>query len=286
MTKSELLKKTRQYFWSQDFEEVEVPYLNSSLPLEPNLYSFTTIWEHTQANFYLPASPELALKRHLAAHQNNCFAIGHCFRDLESAGPQHTPEFLMLEWYEVGVDLKTLMSSVENYINQFFNFPTPFKIITLPSHLPDNEPDFNQYFLNNIENKLPQEPTFVIGYPAFLSPLASADAGNVFLRPQSSRVIRGREDVKKMWPNQPKANRFELYINGIEIANGCEENRDPVSIKKAFEAELNYRQSNHLPFHPYSEEFIDISAKIPYSSGVGLGLDRLHMLANNCQQLS
>lgn len=253
MTKSEFLKQTRLYFWKKDFEEVEVPYLNSSLPLEPNLYSFKTVWQHTQANFYLPASPELALKRHLATHQNNCFAIGHCFRDLETTGPHHTPEFLMLEWYEVGKNYQDLIKSVEKYINQFFNFSIPFKIITLPSHLPDNEPDFNQYFLNNIENHLPQDPVFIIGYPSFLAPLAQ--------------------------PNQ----RFELYIQGIEIANGCTENLDSNSIIASFQQEATFRQTNNLPSHPYSEEFARISAKIPPSAGVGLGLDRLFQLI--CSQI-
>jgi lysyl-tRNA synthetase class 2 len=243
-----LLKSTRQYFWNLNFDEVEIPYLNSSLPLEPNIYSFETIWRHTKAKFYLPTSPELALKKQLATTQHDCFSIAHCFRDLESEGPHHTKEFLMLEWYEVGKTYLDLMTSVENYLLQF-NFKTPFLHYQLPQELPDNEPDFNQFFLNEVEPNLPTDPVFITGYPAFLSPLAL--------------------------PNE----RFELYINRVEVANGCTENRDPKSINIAFEIENTYRLQNNLPLHPFSTEFIDICSSLPPCAGVGLGIDRFKLLS-------
>lgn len=245
----DLLKTTRQFFWNLNFSEVEVPYLNSTLPLEQNIYTFSTLWTRSQAKYYLPTSPEFALKKHLATTQKDCFAISHCFRDLESAGPHHTPEFLMLEYYLVNKNLSKLIDFTKNYISQFGNWQ--FENLELSKSLPDNEPDFNQYFLNEIEPKLPQDKAvFVTGYPAFLSPLA----------------IPGK--------------RFELYINGIEIANGCEENRDPDSIRQAFETEKQNRINNHLPSHPYSEDFIKNSSLLPACSGIGLGLDRLLGIIN------
>jgi lysyl-tRNA synthetase class 2 len=247
MILSDLLKSTRQYFWSKNFDEVEIPYLNPSLPLEPNIYSFSTIWIHSQAKFYLPTSPEMTLKKHLADTQKNCFAISHCFRDLEAEGPLHSKEFLMLEWYETGKTYLDLIESVKKYILNFIDIK--FSTLTLPSSLPDNEPDFNQFFLNNIEPSLPKnEAVFITGYPAFLSPLAKANE------------------------------RFELYINGIEIANGCTENRNSEQIKIAFKTENQNRLDNHLPTHPVSEDFINNCSKIPPSAGVGLGLDRFRSL--------
>lgn len=290
MSLPDLLKTTRQYFWSKNFIEVEVPYLNSSLPLESNLYSFETEWRHRSQKFYLPTSPEFALKKHLSENRTNCFAISHCFRDLESAGPHHSPEFLMLEWYEVNQNLPGLMESTKKFLSNFIDLK--YSHLVLPTNLPDNEPDFNQYFLNKIEPSLPRRgAVFITGYPAFLSPLANIsqtnhhkDEDNVFFRAQRTRrhEPKGSEHEKKSLSSQiAVSDRFELYINGIEIANGCTENRHSEQIKAAFTSEMNYRFAHHLPTHPISQEFIDSVAKLPPCAGVGLGLDRLTMIVGN-----
>jgi lysyl-tRNA synthetase class 2 len=255
MTLSELLKSTRHFFWNLNFEEVEVSYLNESLPLEPNLYSFETIWRSHGRKFYLPTSPELALKSHLATHPSDCFSISHCFRDLENSGPHHRPEFLMLEWYQVNKTLSDIKSTTEKYLHHLLPNLT-FTNLTLPTNLPDNEPDFNQFFLNNVEPSLPpDQAVFITGYPAFLSPLAVA--------------------------NQ----RFELYINGIEIANACEENLNAEQIKSAFLNEESHRHQLQLPSHPYSQKFIDDISSLPQSAGIGLGLERLLMIINHQKSL-
>jgi len=249
-TTANFLKSIRQYLWSKNFTEVEIPYLNKSLPLEPNIYSFKTTWTHKNQDFFLPTSPELALKKYISENNQNCFAISHCFRDLEDSNATHTPEFLMLEWYEINKNLEDLKISTKNFIKLFL---PNIELIELKLNALnfDNEPDFNQYFLNEIEPNLPKnKAVFITGYPAFLSPLAKA--------------------------NQ----RFELYINGIEIGNGCEENRDPVSIQKSFEIEQNYRQSQNLPLHPYSTEFAKLCSSLPPCVGVGLGVERLFTIVN------
>jgi len=250
MTQSELLKSIRKYFWNQNFIEVEIPYLNSSLPLEPNLYSFKSTWTHKNQDYFLPTSPEFALKKFLVSNKKpqrgpfgNCFAISHCFRDLENEGPDNTPEFLMLEWYEIGKSYQDLMLSTQKFIKNFLDIE--FTTLALPKNLPQNEADFNQYFLNEIEPKLPKnKAVFITGYPAFLSPLAKKDE------------------------------RFELYINGIEIANGCTENTDSKSILRSFNKEKTYRLKNKLPIHPIDTNFAKNSSKLGLVSGIGLGLDR------------
>ena len=259
MTLSELLKSTRHFFWSLNFKEVEINYLNESLPLETNLYSFETIWRSHGKKFYLPTSPEFALKSHLATHKTDCFSISHCFRDLEDSGPHHHPEFLMLEWYQVNKTLDDIKTTTEKYIHHLLPKLT-VNSLQLPTNLPENEPDFNQFFLNEIEPRLPKDKAvFISGYPAFLSPLASS--------------------------KQSIANRFELYINGVEIANACEENTNAEQIKSAFITEHSHRQNHQLPSHPYSEKFINDSGLLPPSSGIGLGLERLLMVINNRQNI-
>lgn len=280
MTLSELLKLTRQHFWDLDFEEVEVNYLNESLPLEPNLYSFETIWRNLGTKYYLPTSPEFALKAHLAKNNKDCFSISHCFRDLENSGPQHSPEFLMLEWYEVDKTLEDIRNSTERYIKKLIP-DLEFTSLILPQNLPNNEPDFNQFFLNEVEPTLPRDgAVFISGYPSFLSPLAERESGKVNNFSKHSERDQAREEPEgsEHLKNSFKSKRFELYINGIEIANACTENRDPEQIKSAFEQEKMYRQKNNLLTHPYSQKFIDNCATLPNCSGIGLGIERLLMI--------
>src|SRR6266498_2907542 len=99
--REELIHQTRQFFRTKNFREIIAPVLKESLPLEPNIYPFQTTWNrHNKQNpLYLVTSPESSLKKMLAKGVGNCFAIGHSFRNLESAGTKHNPEFLMLEWY-------------------------------------------------------------------------------------------------------------------------------------------------------------------------------------------
>ena len=267
-----LLKTTRQYFWSKDFTEVEIPYLNLSLPLEPNLYTFKV------NDWYLPASPEFALKAYLAKNKQNCFSIAHCFRNLESTSTWHTPEFLMLEYYLVNQNLSDLQESLKDYLSRFLNLK--FINFKLPANLPANEPDFNQYFLNEIEPTLPQDKAvFITGYPAFLSPLAKSAVDN-FSEHSDRDQVRAEPEGSEHRKNSSSSIRFELYINGIEIANGCEENRDIDSIRSAFLQEQKYRHENNLPLHPISEEFIQNCAALPPCCGLGLGLDRLLKVIN------
>ncbi len=250
MTQSDLLKAIRKYFWRQNFTEIEVPYLNPALPLETNIYAFKTTWTHHHQDYYLPTSPEFALKKFLAENKKSqrdplagCFSISHCFRDLEDQGPDHSPEFLMLEWYEIGKTYQDLMLSTQSFINHFLKIK--FTHFSLPPDLPDNEADFNQYFLNKIEPSLPRNGgVFITGYPAFLSPLAKANK------------------------------RFELYINGIEIANGCTENTNSKSILAFFNQEKEYRLINKLPLHPIDINFAQDSSKLGLVSGIGFGIDR------------
>lgn len=280
MTQSELLKSIRQYFWNLNFTEVEIPYLNTSLPLEPNLYTFKTTWTHRHQDYFLPASPEFALKKYLAENQTNCFAISHCFRDLEDEGPDHYPEFLMLEWYEVGKNYQDLMLSTQNFIKKFLKIE--FTTLNLPENLPDNEPDFNQYFLNKIEPNLPKDKAvFITGYPAFLSPLAATNDSEL----NNFSAHSEREGMSPKVASTAKisltSDRFELYINKLEIANGCTENTDSDSILKAFNSEKEYRLKKNLPLHPIDLSFAADSAKLNLSSGIGLGINRLLKIINH-----
>ena len=116
--RDKLMKETRAFFTKRKFCEVIPPILNNAIPNEPNLYPFLTSWNRNGAEEtrYLPTSPERALKIALSAGLGDCYAIGHCFRNLEGAGAFHSPEFLMLEWYRVNGSYQEIMKEIQEYI--------------------------------------------------------------------------------------------------------------------------------------------------------------------------
>lgn len=255
-----IISTCRQFFLDHNFTEVTVPILTPSLPAEPNIYPFITKWTPSQGkaiNYYLATSPETYLKKLISQGLGDCFAISPCFRNLENIGPHHNPEFLMLEWYQIGKNYRDVIFTTQQLLKTF-NFNN-FKNLSLKKFFktyPDNEPDFNQQFLNQVEPNLPTDPVFLTDYPAYLSPLAAEQEPveiNFSARSHNAKSIS--VSTAKIRSQGRLAQRFELYINRVEIANGCTENLHP---------------SITVPWGP-----------IPPCAGCGLGLDRLAMLTSN-----
>lgn len=297
--KEQIIKKIRQFFYHLHFHEVIVPILNEALPLEPNLYPFSTVWKTPEGDktMYLSMSPERGIKRLLSEGIGNCFAISKSFRNIEQAGSLHSPEFLMLEWYrekasyiDIMVDIEKLLIDLCPKKQLFYNnekiiFNEKFPVLSLKKLFKkylqvelekiiieerlifdiakkkgyETEKAtwgqiYDQLFVNEIENNLPKEPLFLIDFPAKISSLC---------RPQKNNLVF--------------AERFELYIAGVEIGNGNTENTDIGSLQKLFE---NQRRSTNLPI---DKDFLDSLKKMGNNSyaGVGVGIDRLAMILNN-----
>lgn len=261
--REEIIKATRAFFYTKKFHEVVVPVLNDAVPLEPHLFPFETSWNTVEGEKkrYLSLSPERNLKRMLAAGIGNCFALGKSFRNLENSGSLHLPEFLMLEWYREDVDYHKIMKDTEElilYIQESLKkqhlskkkLVLGWKKVSLHSLFKktggwDEEREvFDQIFVNKIESKFPQEPFFLIDFPTRISPLC---------KPQKEK------------PHL--AERFELYINGMEIGNGNTENTDADSVRKALKK-------------PVDKTFLSALKTMNKKTyaGVGLGIDRLAML--------
>ena len=301
-----IIKAARQFFYDRNFHEVIPQVLNIALPLEENLIPFSTIWKTRVGNkkLYLPLSPERSIKRMLAQGIGNCFALAKSFRNLEQEGAQHLPEFLMLEWYRKEADYTDIMTDAEQLIYFIYEnvihlletktieyhkrkiqlnkkwktyslselFQTYAKI-DLKKIIEDDElllsiakkrgyitedatwgQLYDQLFVNEIECKLPFEPVFLVDFPSRVSPLCTQKKdGPLF------------------------AQRFELYIAGVEIGNGNTENTDSHFVRKIFEMES---KRTHLPM---DEEFLNSLKKMNESeyAGIGLGIDRLAMLFSN-----
>lgn len=311
--RDELMKATRAFFTERKFCEVIPPVLNNAIPNEPNLYPFLTSWNRNgvEETRYLPTSPERALKIALSAGLGDCYAIGHCFRNLEGAGALHSPEFLMLEWYRVQSSYQKIMKEVEEYIlyvshglsatyvhasschaelveasrkgwviisleerfeklsgTSYERLVTDDKVLKgvakQRGYTVENaswRQIFDQILVNEIESHLPEDPVFLIDFPSRISPLC-----------------------KKKSHAPHIAERFELYIGGVEIANGNNENTNVSEIRTVFEKETGEGKS------PLDIQFLEALQKMNYSgncyAGVGLGLDRLLMVMMGVQEIA
>jgi len=310
--KEKTVQAIRRYFLDKNFHEIETPVLLPSIPLEPNLYPLKTSWTHKNIDFYFATSPESSLKKLIASGIGNCFSISKVVRDLEDIGPTHNLEFSMLEWYEIDKNYRNLAKTTQNlvlylysairkYLNKrptnllkfqghTIDLSPPWHCFTLKQLFSDFahlnlsknltfsaikktadkkgyntnnvtswEPLYTQIFINEIESQLPQDkPVIIFDYPTQTSSLCQP------------------------CPNNPGfSQRFEFHIGGMEIGNAYTESTSSKNVLAHTLAEQRFRQTHHLPTHPYDKNFINACGKLPLCSGIGLGIDRLAMLFSN-----
>ena len=262
------LQRIRTFFDQRDFCEVETPI---RIPTPAN----EAFLEPPPAGTgrWLRTSPELHMKRLLAAGAGKIYQMGPCFREYE-CGRKHNPEFTMLEWYRPNETIATLYDDVQALVSavmerplqpQVFSVAERYRTIAGWDPLTDWDEDrFDEDMALKIEPALPQEGlVYLVDYPAPAAALAR-------LNPADPRV----------------AERFEAYLNGIEIANGYGELTDAAEQRQRFEATISMRQSRGLPTYPIDEPFLAALPKMPPTAGIALGVDRLVMLACGKRALS
>ena len=228
-------------------------------------------------DWFLQTSPELAMKRLLAAGYGNIFQISHCWRQGER-GSKHLPEYSMLEWYRPDCDYQTLMTDCERllqclspelqicYQGQIIDLTPPWPRLTVSDafarfascSLEDalNSNRFDEIISLEIEPQLPpNRPTILYEYPSSQASLAR---------------------LKQADPHF--AERFELYIGSMEIANAFSELINPAEQKKRFEPEEWLRRKDQKIPYPQATAFLKELACMSPSAGIALGVDRLIML--------
>ena len=285
--RAELLKKIREFMAVRDILEVETPIMNHAGNTEPNLNSFTSQFHSPSSTepqrLYLQTSPEFAMKRLLAAGSGPIFQIARVFRDREQ-GSHHQPEFTMLEWYRTGYDHHALMDEMGELLLEL-GFKSPvrasytsvFESATgidphqgATSLLQDKAASLG---LQGDENDRPVLLDFLFsslvapelgrGKPMFIYDFPSCQAA-------LSRIREGEP---------PLAERFELFIEGVEIANGFNELCDADEQQRRFELENLYRRQHNLPEVPVDRRLLAaLEQGLPDSAGVALGIDRLLMV--------
>lgn len=283
-----VIHNIRSFFDEQNFHEVITPILNTGIPTEPNIFPFATTWKtlNDEVVYFLPTSPEKNLKAMLASGIENCYSIGHCFRNLEASGPRHTPEFLMLEWYRENATYQDIMRDTKQLLSKLTQSDQEwesFSLVTLfqeKCHLELEEITkgdvlfqiaekrgysidhaswseiFDQIFLNEIEPFLPKTPFFLVDFPSRISP---------FCTPQKNKPYL--------------VERFEFYLDGIEIGNGNTEFTDADAIQSSILNESNRRKEKGMLVSPIDVDFIASLKKLDATkksyAGIGIGIDRL-----------
>jgi lysyl-tRNA synthetase class 2 len=273
--RARIIQAIRNFFIERNYLEVETPVRTPAPAPEAHIDAIPT------DDHYLQTSPELYMKRLLAAGYTCIFQICKCFRRHER-GRKHLPELTMLEWYHVGADYHSLMDECENllgfvsetldlgnhilYQNRPITLTKPWPRLSVTDAFDRygsksmdealKTGSFDEVMALEIEPNLGDpRPVFLIDYPV-----------------QHGALAKQKSQDSKL------AERFELYVAGIELCNGFSELSDAVEQRKRFENELRIRRALGRPGYPLPESFLEALVDMPEAAGNALGIDRLVML--------
>ena len=261
--RAQVLRTIRAFFDGRGFVEVETSVRIPAPAPEPHIDC------PASGDWFLRASPELQMKKLLAAGLPRIYQIGACFREGER-GRRHAPEFTMLEWYRANADYTDIAADMEELARAVLwargNAPLAFARLTVREAyrqwagwdpVADWDQDrFDFDMATKIEPNLPKGPLFLTDYPAPAASLAR-------LKADDPRV----------------AERWELYMDGMELANAFTELTDAAEQRRRFEAARAERRTLGEADYPLDEDFLSALARMPPAGGVALGVDRLVMLA-------
>ncbi|MES9868780.1 MAG: EF-P lysine aminoacylase EpmA [Sedimenticola sp.] len=290
--RASLLEQVRSFFRQAGVLEVETPACSVHGTTDPAIDSITGRYTGPGApqgrTLYLHTSPEFPMKRLLAAGSGPIYQVCKVFRDGES-GRLHNPEFTLLEWYRPGFDHHRLMDEVERLVLSLFDEPLSVermsygevfqKYLSIEPHHATAE-TLRQAAL---QHQVPGADSLVLhDRDAWLDLLMShciepqlGQGGLCFIYdyPASQASLsRIRND------DPPVAERFELYMDGLELANGFNELLDATEQRKRFEQDLEKRADNGKPPVPMDEHLLAaLEQGLPSCAGVALGIDRLLM---------
>ena len=280
--RSQIIQAVRRFFTERGYLEVETPVRIPAPAPEAHIDAVGA------GDWYLQTSPELCMKQLLAAGFPRIFQICKCFRKRER-GRKHLPELTMLEWYRAGGNYIGLMEECEellifiahklgrgqklSYRHRQIELPGPwvrlpvarafaqYGSVSMAAALAAGS--FDEVMALEIEPQLGAPgPVFLCDYPAAHGALAR-------LKPQDATL----------------AERFELYVAGLELCNGFSELRDAAEQRARFEKEQQLRRSLHKTVYPMPSRFLEALSDMPEACGNALGIDRLVMLFADTDQI-
>ncbi|MBT3461569.1 MAG: EF-P lysine aminoacylase GenX [Gammaproteobacteria bacterium] len=300
--RAKVLAAIRRFFEARSVTEVSTPSLSRSGTFDAQLSSFEV--SDQAEKLFLQTSPEYALKRALAVYREAIFEITPAFRRGDQ-GSQHNPEFTMLEWYRPGLSLSGLMAEVVDLLNALPEPPEIWRAqskVDLPVY--SFRAVFEQRFgVNPNEAALSSLWQWVQETGAEVTHLAPHDddqfrsdcldflflevlqpsLGDIFFLTEFPPCQAALAEID---PKTDTAQRFELYWQGTELANGYLELRDPAVILSRHTVMATARINRGLPSIAFDTAFAEASALMPACAGVALGIDRLVMVWLKAKTLS
>lgn len=273
--RAEILANIHQFFADRGVLEVDTPLLSAATVTDPHLHSLVTT-----KNLYLQTSPEFAMKRLLAAGSGPIYQICKAFRDDEQ-GRQHNPEFTMMEWYRPGFNLQDLMRETDELLQCVLNFPPAEKLTYQQAF--EKYLDINPHTaeLSELKKRAKDIVGFTDDRDSLLQLLMSQHVEPNLTHTFIYDFPASQAALARIRPgNPPVAERVEVYINGMELANGFYELTDAHEQKQRFLNDLEQRKKLGYPAVPHDEHLIAALAHgLPNCSGIALGIDRLIMIA-------
>ena len=282
LLRSDVLRLIRTFFDGRDYLEVQTPVSVETPALEDYIDAIPADSQ------WLRTSPELHMKRLIQAGHPRVFQVGPCFRAGEY-GTRHRPEFTMLEWYCANADYRDILQETQDlleavvtglgrseplaYLNEIIDLGT-CEVCTVRetfAKFTDADPaalsttEFDRLLVETVEPRLGRGcPFYMIDYPAAMAALARTS------------------------PADPSiAERWELYIAGLEIANAYSELVDPVEQRRRFETCAELRRRDGREAYPIDEKFLAaLEAGMPPTAGCALGIDRLLMVLANTDDIA
>jgi lysyl-tRNA synthetase class 2 len=293
-----LLAATRRFFAERGVLEVDTPLAVAHAVTDVQLSSATVQLPGRRSALALHTSPEYAMKRLLAAGSGDIYQLCHVFRGDEQ-GPLHAPEFMMLEWYRGGFSMTQLMDEVESLLGVLR--PRPAASVArrlgyreaLQRYAGCDPLDDDAGRLADCAESLGFEASLVrrLDRDALLDLLMAARVGPQLGRDAPCFVHRypaSQAALARLDPDDPRvALRFELYVDGVELANGFEELADAGEQRRRFMADRARRAELGLAVPEPDERLLAALAYgLPACSGVALGFDRLQMLIAGAHELA
>ncbi|WP_288450314.1 EF-P lysine aminoacylase EpmA [uncultured Acinetobacter sp.] len=291
--RAQLYRTIREFFAQRDVMEVETPIVSQAGVTDVHLAS-VQVQRHIEGRMqqqYLQTSPEFAMKRLLAAGSGPIYQICKVFRDDEH-GRKHNSEFTMLEWYRPGLDLRELMHETAALLNVCLahRFDEIRPLVLSYKHAFQDRLDINPLQATLAQLKQTAQRvglTLDLGddrlaymdllFSHFVEPSLGFDTP-IFLTdfpPEMASLAKVRLDED----GEEVAARFEVYIEGLELANAYDELLDASVLRARFEADNQERDKLGLQVMPLDENLLAALAHMPECSGIALGIDRLLMVA-------